>query len=138
MLVAAWEAAVNCVVELTGEPDLLRTAIGEAALGMRRMSSVEIDEARVHVEATGMSHWNAVDTTARSILARLVDGMSDTQIAEELGLGVQTIRNRVSRLLDEFVMTNRTQLAVAVTKAQLGVWPEQELFREVGGEDGRK
>ena len=46
------------------------------------------------------------------ILRHIVNGHTDSHIAEILNLNPQTIRNRVSNMLLESGMTNRTQLAV--------------------------
>ncbi|MGA0145931.1 MAG: LuxR C-terminal-related transcriptional regulator, partial [Ilumatobacteraceae bacterium] len=44
-------------------------------------------------------------------------GLPDRQIAAEMHLSLQTIRNRVSRLLHTFEVANRTQLALIFTQA---------------------
>jgi DNA-binding NarL/FixJ family response regulator len=54
--------------------------------------------------------------TGDSIDERIVDfvaqGLADKQIAKAMGLSVQTIRNRVSRMLIDSGLRNRTELAV--------------------------
>jgi DNA-binding NarL/FixJ family response regulator len=92
------------------------------------MSSLDVDEARVQLDATGMAHWTQIDATARAILGGIAEGMTDMQISEQLGFNVQTVRNRVSKLLEDFSMSNRTQLAVALTRAGLVPFSEHRLF----------
>ena len=128
LLVAAWDDGVNSVVEMAAEPEALHDALRVADSGIHAIPRLAVDEARVHLDAFGMSHWSELDNRARSILACLAEGMSDQQIAERLGLALQTVRNRVSRLLEEFAMTNRTQLAVALARAEMSSISEQPLF----------
>lgn len=128
MLVAAWDAGVSYVVDMTRGAEDLFDAVRSAAAGGRGMSSMEVDEARVRLDAVGMGHWRSLDPTARTILEGVALGMPDQEIAEHIGLSVQTVRNRVSRLLDDFAMTNRTQLAVAFIKAGESEIAEHGLF----------
>lgn len=53
------------------------------------------------------------------ILQFIVDGHTDSYIAELMGLNAQTIRNRVSNMLLESGMSNRTQLAIDFYRAML-------------------
>ena len=41
-----------------------------------------------------------------------MDGHTDSQIAELMNINAQTVRNRVSNMLLESGMSNRTQLAI--------------------------
>jgi len=52
------------------------------------------------------------DETDRRILVLLTQGMSDSDIAEKIHYGVQSVRNRVSRMLHRSGFRNRTELAV--------------------------
>jgi DNA-binding NarL/FixJ family response regulator len=53
------------------------------------------------------------------ILQFIVDGHTDSRIAELMNLNAQTIRNRVSNMLLESGMSNRTQLAIDFYRAML-------------------
>jgi DNA-binding NarL/FixJ family response regulator len=55
------------------------------------------------------------DVTDRKILQRISQGKFDREISQELFLSLQTIRNRVSRMLTESGARNRTHLAVLFT-----------------------
>ena len=55
------------------------------------------------------------------ILRFIVDGHTDSHIAELLNLNAQTIRNRVSNMLLESGMSNRTQLAIDFYRATLSL-----------------
>jgi DNA-binding NarL/FixJ family response regulator len=52
------------------------------------------------------------DEIDRAILRRLVLGLTDQQISDEVHIAVQSVKNRVSRMLDRFQKANRTQLAI--------------------------
>lgn len=53
------------------------------------------------------------------ILQFIVDGHTDSRIAEMMNLNAQTIRNRVSNMLLESGMSNRTQLAIDFYRTML-------------------
>lgn len=52
------------------------------------------------------------DEVDLAILRRLVLGYTDQQISEEIHIAVQSVKNRVSRMLERFQKANRTQLAI--------------------------
>lgn len=51
------------------------------------------------------------DALDRSIIAHVALGLTDKQIASEIGLAPQTVRNRLSKVMVDAGLTNRTQLA---------------------------
>lgn len=53
-----------------------------------------------------------MDTVDERIVNLVAEGLSDKQIGSALGLSPQTIRNRVSRMLNDSGLRNRTELAV--------------------------
>lgn len=55
------------------------------------------------------------------ILRHIVDGHTDSHIADLLALNPQTVRNRVSNMLLESGMTNRTQLAIDFYRTMLAL-----------------
>jgi DNA-binding NarL/FixJ family response regulator len=57
----------------------------------------------------------------RQILALVVEGKSDKEIAAMVFMAHQTVRNHVSRLLASFGVRNRTELAVKCQKAFYGI-----------------
>lgn len=54
-----------------------------------------------------------LDVVDRRILAHITMGMSDRQIADKVFMSPQSVRNRVSRLLERTALHNRTQMALA-------------------------
>ena len=53
-----------------------------------------------------------LDPTGRDILSLLASGLSNREIADRVYLSYQTVRNRVSLLLELTGAANRTQLAL--------------------------
>lgn len=53
-----------------------------------------------------------MDTVDERIVNLVAEGLSDKQIGSALSLSPQTIRNRVSRMLNDSGLRNRTELAV--------------------------
>ncbi len=53
-----------------------------------------------------------MDAVDERIVNLVAEGLSDKQIGSALGLSPQTIRNRVSRMLNDSGLRNRTELAV--------------------------
>lgn len=51
------------------------------------------------------------DALDRSIISLVALGMTDSQIGSEIGLAPQTVRNRLSKIMGDAGLTNRTQLA---------------------------
>jgi DNA-binding NarL/FixJ family response regulator len=74
------------------------------------------------------------DETDRKILLLISQGKFDKEISQELFLSLQTIRNRVSRMLSESGARNRTHLAVMFTRERAlevdevdaGAYPDEE------------
>jgi NarL family two-component system response regulator LiaR len=63
-----------------------------------------------------------LDSVDREILQLVARGLSDKEISSQVFMAHQTVRNRVSRLLQNFAVRNRTELAVLCEKADL--WPD--------------
>jgi DNA-binding NarL/FixJ family response regulator len=63
------------------------------------------------------------------MLQLLTLGWTDRQIADDVCLSLQSVRNRMSRLLNKFGMSNRTQLAlrIAATNGKNGAHSVTDL-----------
>jgi DNA-binding NarL/FixJ family response regulator len=55
----------------------------------------------------------------RQVLALVVDGLKDREIAERLGITESTAKNHVSSILGKLEVINRTQAAVAAVRRKL-------------------
>jgi DNA-binding NarL/FixJ family response regulator len=115
-LISSFEVGAAAFLLKTGNAEELVSAIRGAAMGLCLINPVAVRDALTRIRANGVSLIDKLDETDRQILRLLADGQSDKQIAESVFLSVQTVRNRVSRLLNRFGKENRTQLAVFVAR----------------------
>jgi DNA-binding NarL/FixJ family response regulator len=76
------------------------------------INPIAVRNAKRRLEELGHSALAKVDATDRKMLDLLTRGYTDRQIAGEVYLSLQTVRNRMSRLLQRFHLENRTQLAL--------------------------
>jgi DNA-binding NarL/FixJ family response regulator len=81
-------------------------------------------------KATGVQvfqHWKLKETSVAlgdvcrdeadtQIVALIIRGFSNDEIAEEIFIALQTVRNRISRLLSAAGVKNRTQLAILFSR----------------------
>lgn len=79
---------------------------------LRKESSLTY-EADVTCPATSRAGSLCLDDIDRRIIAYITMGLSDREIGAKVHLSSQTVRNRVSRMLDRSHVQNRTQLAMA-------------------------
>jgi DNA-binding NarL/FixJ family response regulator len=92
--------------------------IRDVASGMRLINPAEVRVASETLEKRGMGILRKLDANDRHIARLIALGYSDKQIAETVYLGLQTVRNRVSRMLSRFNKDNRTQLALFFSEYQ--------------------
>jgi len=64
------------------------------------------------IAASSDAAWNALTKRQRDVVEYLARGLTNSQIADELGLSESTIRVHVSTILDRLQLNNRTQVAV--------------------------
>lgn len=111
-LVSAYELGASAFVLKSGSSDALVQTIRDVASGMRLINPAEVRVASESLEKRGMGILRKLDANDRHIARLIALGYSDKQIAETVYLGLQTVRNRVSRMLSRFDKDNRTQLAL--------------------------
>jgi DNA-binding NarL/FixJ family response regulator len=85
---------------------------------MRLINAAEVRSASESLEKRGLGLIRKLDANDRHIARLIAMGYSDKQIAETVFLGLQTVRNRVSRMLSRFDKENRTQLALFFSEYQ--------------------
>lgn len=88
------------------------------AAGVHAFQHWKLKETNV---AVGEICRDEIDT---QIIALIIRGFSNDEIAEEICIALQTVRNRISRLLSAAGVKNRTQLAI--------------MFSRVGASSGAK
>ena len=64
------------------------------------------------IVASSDEAWNALTKRQRDVVEYLARGLTNSQIADQLGLSESTIRVHVSTILDRLQLNNRTQVAV--------------------------
>ncbi|NCZ93764.1 MAG: DNA-binding response regulator [Actinobacteria bacterium] len=80
--------------------------------GMRQVMIVTIRQSHRTIDQ--------LDETDRKMLELLTRGYTDRKISNEVCLSLQTVRNRISRLLKKLKLSNRTQLALHASRLNLG------------------
>jgi DNA-binding NarL/FixJ family response regulator len=117
-LVSAYELGASAFLLKSGSSDALVQTIKDVASGMRLINPAEVRVASETLEKRGMGVLRKLDANDRHIARLIALGYSDKQIAETVYLGLQTVRNRVSRMLSRFNKDNRTQLALFFSEYQ--------------------
>jgi DNA-binding NarL/FixJ family response regulator len=56
--------------------------------------------------------WNALTKRQREVVEHVARGLTNSEIADQLGLSESTVRLHVSTILDRLQLSNRTQVAV--------------------------
>lgn len=113
LLLSAVRLGFDGVLDLTKPPEtyvpyLRRVLRGDEDISCHPLlKSAGIDDA-LHREISVVYH----DNTDHRIVGLLAMGLSDKEIASAVFLSCQTVRNRISRMLQDSGARNRTQLAV--------------------------
>ena len=117
-LVSAYELGASAFVLKSGSADALVRTVKDVASGMRLINPAEVRNASASLDKKGIGIIRKLDANDRHIARLIALGYSDKQIAETVFLGLQTVRNRVSRMLSRFGKENRTQLALFFSEYQ--------------------
>lgn len=111
-LVSSYEAGASAFLLKSGSSEQLISTIKDVASGINLIDPEDVRSASQRLASNGYELVTSLDTTDRRIAQRIAEGWSDKQIAADVFLSLQTVRNRVSRLLTRFNKDNRTQLAL--------------------------
>lgn len=126
-LVSAYELGASAFVLKTGSSEDLIQTIRDVASGLRLINATEVRAASESLEKRGLGIIRKLDANDRHIARLIAMGYSDKQIAETVYLGLQTVRNRVSRMLSRFDKENRTQLALFFSEYQSEIIETESL-----------
>jgi len=118
-LVNSYEVGASAVVSKKGTVRDLHQAVLDVASNVNTINPVAVRNAKLRLEETGHMALSRIDATDRKMLELLTKGYTDRQIASEVYLSLQTVRNRMSRLLQKFHLENRTQLALHIERLRL-------------------
>jgi DNA-binding NarL/FixJ family response regulator len=119
ILMEASEVGIYDAVDLTMD----REAIGQRMLELFTQIDRDAPMQNGILDSRGEEHQilrDITDETDRKILLLISQGKFDKEISQELFLSVQTIRNRVSRILTESGARNRTHLAMLLMGGRVG------------------
>ena len=126
-LVSAYELGASAFILKTGSSDDLIQTVRDVAAGLRLINTTEVRSASESLEKRGLGIIRKLDANDRHIARLIAMGYSDKQIAETVYLGLQTVRNRVSRMLSRFDKENRTQLALFFSEYQSEILETESL-----------
>jgi NarL family two-component system response regulator LiaR len=98
--------------------DELAQAIRAASAGRATLSP---EVAEVIVQAAGKPPKPGLDLTERerAVLALMVEGLNNTQIAEKLGVSPSTIKSHVSNILTKLGVASRTEAVTLALRNKL-------------------
>ncbi len=98
--------------------DELAQAIRAAHVG-RATFSPEAAQALVHAATQPPAPGHDLTPRERAVLALMVDGLNNTQIAERLMVSPSTIKSHVSSILAKLGVTSRTEAVALAVRHQL-------------------
>jgi DNA-binding NarL/FixJ family response regulator len=119
-LIRAYETGAVAFTVKSTSCDHLISLIRDVAGGSRLIREDHVDLAKERVSSRRTQSFDALSASDQRLIDLIAQGLPDRQIAAEMHLSLQTIRNRVSRLLHTFQLSNRTQLAVLAAQTNSG------------------
>lgn len=114
ILVDGYTSKASAIV-LKGAPSAeLVQSIRDAAAGLQLINPTQVRVAAKRLNSIPLSALSILDGTDREIAQLVSQGLTDKDIAATLHFSVQTVKNRISKILSRVGVANRTQLAVLV------------------------
>lgn len=108
--------AVNCIAESCSAGELLAT-IRNAALGRAPQPPEPFAVVTARLAASGPDGADRhLTLRERQVLRHLAYGLSNDEISAALGIGLETVKTHVHKLLRKMSMRDRTQVAVWAVK----------------------
>jgi len=108
--------AVNCIAESCSAGELLAT-IRNAALGRAPQPPEPFAVVTARLAASGPDEADRhLTLRERQVLRHLAYGLSNDEISAALGIGLETVKTHVHKLLRKMSMRDRTQVAVWAVK----------------------
>jgi DNA-binding NarL/FixJ family response regulator len=108
--------AVNCIAESCSALELLAT-IRNAALGRAPKPPEPFAVVAARLAASGPDGADRhLTLRERQVLRHLAYGLSNDEISAALGIGLETVKTHVHKLLQKMSMRDRTQVAVWAVK----------------------
>jgi len=114
VLIQGYTSKASAIV-LKGAPTAeLVKAIQDVAAGLQLINPVEVRAASKRINAIPANVLSSLNDTDKEIAILISQGLTDKDIAAAVHFSVQTVKNRVSKILTQVGAANRTQLAVFV------------------------
>jgi len=108
--------AVNCIAESCSALELLAT-IRNAALGRAPKPPEPFAVVAARLAASGPDGADRhLTLRERQVLRHLAYGLSNDEISAAIGIGLETVKTHVHKLLQKMSMRDRTQVAVWAVK----------------------
>ncbi len=123
--------AVGYVLKRVGNKKLIediRTVSQGEAVVDPAMTKVLLDDVRQAAEVKEASVFSELTPQEMRILALMVEGQTNREIAQKLYLGEGTVRNYVGNILSKLGVSNRAEAAVLAVKNHIDRYapPEEE------------
>jgi two-component system response regulator DevR len=93
-------------------PDTIIERVCEVAAGQTFLGDTRLVGVAKRLSERGVLGLLSLSSMDRRIMALIAEGLTDKQIADQVYLSPQTVRNRISRILTALDKDNRTQLAL--------------------------
>ena len=119
VVVKGYSTRASAIV-LKGAPtrDLVE-AIRDVSSGLQLINAQDARVASKRLHSIPTTVLSSLSDTDREIAILVSRGMTDRDIAATVHFSLQTVKNRVSRILTQVGAENRTQLAVLVATSQI-------------------
>lgn len=118
LLVQAAQAGLDDVVNLSDDVDSLLRNLRDSLAGRRSLASQPLWRTVQPPRDVNTIHSPYRDSVDQEIVAMISAGLTDDEIAKGVYLSCQTVRNRISRMLERSGARNRTHLASVYIRDQ--------------------
>jgi DNA-binding NarL/FixJ family response regulator len=118
LLVQAAQAGLDDVVNLSDDVDTLLRNLRESISGRRSLSSQSLWRTVQQPRDVNTIQSPYRDVVDQEIVSMISAGLTDDEIAKGVYLSCQTVRNRISRMLERSGARNRTHLASVYIRDQ--------------------
>ncbi len=100
------------LMDKAADPSSIIDRIRDVAAGRSFLNDSRLVAVAKRLSERGVLGLLSLSSTDRRIMMLIAEGMTDKQIADQVYLSPQTVRNRISRILGALDKDNRTQLAL--------------------------
>lgn len=102
------------LIDKAADPETIIERVREVAAGHTFLGDSQLVGVAKRLSERGILGLLSLSSMDRRIISLIAQGLTDKQIADQVYLSPQTVRNRISRILTALDKDNRTQLALLV------------------------